>query len=692
MSAARPRAQAGRRRSVALLAPALAIAAVAQAGTIQPWEVWRDPHALARLDPADLVLEASSRCPGGCRYDRSNPGPENPSDNPYPLRWLYRDGAEVVLLDARGAGALTRLWLTTGDGVSRCIDPALRIRMRFDDEATPRVDVPLAALFDGSTAPFTPPLVADRDAASGGYLSLVPIAWRSALRIGLVGADNGPHPCIASGWKPLWYQMQYHTLAPGSVAASFDPAADPAGLRAFLAHAGDDPWHGLLAPQAVGGTLAAGTTLTLAQRSGAGWLRGIRLNVPEAARAAIRLRLTFDGAVTTDVPLADFFASPGGERPARTLLFGEDVGGTLYAWFPMPYADGVQVDLVAAATLAAPVAIGGDLYFEPGTPPSDSGRYHAELSGQCVAAGDLSLYAARGAGKLVGIAARYRADGIASLGYLEGDERAVLDDATAPAWIGTGVEDFYNGGFYFDHGDYALPLSAATRVDADGTGVTAVQRLLLGDALAYTQSLRLAQEAGFAPGLPVPTCLRHVTHAYRSARPSLVTHDRFEIGDAPAAAAHAYVAPPAAVCAPLDALYADEPPTARHATVCRFATGSSRFVLHLRGGDAPPRLRRTFDAGLGMPGSVAGAPAAQIRVDGIVVGHFDPAPAEPLRRWQQQEAPLALVPTPGPIEFEIVPEVGMPAASFSESAWELRGGWVDGLFVDGFDGDGVGEE
>ena len=78
-----------------------------------PWEIWESPARLASLGPSDLVIEHSSHCPQGCRFDRSNAGAEVPLDNPTPQRWLYRDGDEVVLFDERGPGALTRIWMTT---------------------------------------------------------------------------------------------------------------------------------------------------------------------------------------------------------------------------------------------------------------------------------------------------------------------------------------------------------------------------------------------------------------------------------------------------------------------------------------------------------------------------------------------------------------------------------------------------
>src|SRR3954451_15139601 len=114
-----------------------------------PWEIWEAPERIATLDPTDVVLERWSHCLDGCRFDRSNAGFENPADNPYPLRWLYRDLDEVVLFDQRGPGAITRFWVTAGFGVSTCIDPAIRARFYFDGSATPALDIALAALFDG---------------------------------------------------------------------------------------------------------------------------------------------------------------------------------------------------------------------------------------------------------------------------------------------------------------------------------------------------------------------------------------------------------------------------------------------------------------------------------------------------------------------------------------------------------------
>ena len=666
-----------------------ALLAVSAHATGLPWEIWESPSRLATLDAGDVVLERSSHCLDGCRYDRSNRGPEDPADNPYPSRWLYRDGDEAVVFDERGPGAVTRIWLTTGFGVSTCIDPAIRARFYVDGAATPALDVALAAVFDGSTPPFTPPLVSDRTQSSGGYVSHVPIAYAQSLRIALANADNGgTNPCTGNDERLLWFQIQYHRLAPGTVVASFSAGQDFPAWRAFLAHAGDDPWKGMLTSEDASSVLDPGATLDLAARAGPGWLRGIRLRVPRSAYADVTLRLRIDDVAAVDAPLADFFATAAAATiPARGVLAGEDEDGWLYAWVPMPFASSASVQIVAATTMPAPITIDSALSFDGAAVPAAAGRFASTLADSCVDGGDLALYAHRGAGKVVGVSARYRAYGAVTLGYLEGDERATVDDAIAPVWYGTGLEDFYNAGFYFDQGGYALALSGATEIDIDGGGTTAAYRWLLGDALTYAGALRLAQEAGFAPLQPVPTCARTIVHAYRHDRSAVVSYDRFEVGDA-TAVAHAYVPPTGATCTPLSGMFEDEPSTSRTAGVCTYASGSSRFRFQV---DAvsPLRLRRTFDAGSGTPGEIAGAPAAQIRVNGVVAGWFPPAIANPLRRWQEQEVPLDAQVTADLLAIEVVPEFASHAPLFSESAWELRGGWKDFIFGDGFEGASV---
>jgi hypothetical protein len=652
-----------------------------------PWEIWESPARIATLDAGNRVLQRSSHCLDGCRYDRSNAGPAD-QDNFWPARWLYREGDEAIVFDDRGPGALTRIWMTTGFGTSTCIDPGTRVRFYVDGSMLPTVELALAALFDGSTSPFTWPLAGDRLQSSGGFVSHVPIAYAQGLRISLIDADNGGvNPCTGTPERLLWFQFQHHQLVPGTPVVPFVAGLDAPGWRDFLAHAGDDPWNAMLAPQNGSAVLAPTATLELASRSGSGWLRGIRLQLPRVAYALVNLRVRIDGETAIDLPLADFFATPvDADVAPRGVLFGEDASGWLYAWFPMPFAEEAIVELVADAALPAALTIDSSISFDSEVMDPSGVRFRANLVDTCAEGGDITLYAARGAGKLIGISARYRSIAVPpSPGFLEGDERAYVDDATAPAWYGTGIEDFFDGGFYFDQGGFTGPLSGASLVRSGIDERTAVWRLLLDDPLTHARALRLTQEVGAAPWEASPMCVRAVAYAYLQSRPLLVALDAFEIGAAAAAAAHAYAPPPGADCAPIEAQFADEPPTTRIAQVCRYASGSSTFTFRFPEAAPPLQLSRVFDTGAGIPGSIAGAPPARIRVNGIEAGRFPPAMANPARRWQRQSAYLDVDPIPGELQIEIVPEFTAGAAAFSESAWELHGGWVDTIFADAFE-------
>lgn len=660
--------------------------ACAAQGESLPWEIWQSPATLAMLKADDALVMTSSRCPAGCRFDRSNAGGESPLDNPWPLRWLYSDGDEVVLLDEPGPGAITRFWLTTGFGSSSCIDPATRIRFYLDGASVPTIDLPLAALFDGSTPPFTPPLVADRDASSGGYVSHVPIAWAQSLRIGLGNAQGGGNPCTVDGRRLLWYQIEHHRLPPGTVVTSFTAGHDEPVWREFLTHAGDDPWHGLLAPETATLMLTAGADLPVLSRVGSGWLRAIRLHLPRAAYADVGVRVRVDGMVAVDMPLSDFYATgPEAQWPARSVLLGEDAAGWLYAWWPMPYRSSLAVELYGAASLAAPISIDTDLRLDSSPVPAAAGQFSATLGDQCRADGTFVLDQAQGAGKIVGLGARYRADGLVSRGYLEGDEQATVDGASAPVWHGTGVEDLFDGGFYFDHGSFANALTGATEIDSEGNGASAVHRLLLSDALPYTDGLRLVQEAGYSPSQPVPMCARYVVHAYRHRQPLLITYETFEIGDTAAATAHDHVGAPGAQCVSVQGIFEGYAAPSRVALACTSTSGSIHFRFDATGVPRPLRLRRSFDVGGGMPGVTAGSAGARVLVNGAFAGAFAPVAANVPRRWQEQEALLTVPELATVLEIEVVPDYSGQTPWFSESRWALRGGWRDVIFRDAFE-------
>jgi len=91
------------------------------------------------------------------------------------------------------------------------------------------------------------------------------------------------------------------------------------------------------------------------------------------------------------------------------------------------------------------------------------------------------------------------ADGPRTRRHLEGDEHIDVDGRRA--WPGTGTEDLYEGGLYFLHGPFTLPLTGNPihlRAPAGDcrADCTSAYRLLLADAVPFRSSLRFGIEHG----------------------------------------------------------------------------------------------------------------------------------------------------------------------------------------------------
>lgn len=99
--------------------------------------------------------------------------------------------------------------------------------------------------------------------------------------------------------------------------------------------------------------------------------------------------------------------------------------------------------------------------------------------------------------------------------YLEGNDQAFIDDSPTPQINGTGTEDFYQGGWYFNKGAFSDPLTGnptnlSTGPCADGC--TSAYRLMLADAVPFSSSLRFGIQHG--PVNTTPTTYSSTAYWY----------------------------------------------------------------------------------------------------------------------------------------------------------------------------------
>ena len=624
------------RYGIVLIAGLLAVARVSAGAP--PWEIWNDLHSLAEVRPAQRVLLRSSRCPSGCRFDRHSDGD---------WRYIRKDGDEGVIFEESGAGAITRIWMTTGSGVSQPLDPSVRIRIYIDGAEQPVLDLPLPDIFNGSTSPFLPPLVGNRQTSSGGNFSYVPITYREGCRVTVEGTDE----------KLLWYQFNHHRLAePGNI-ESFSLEVDLSDWSQLLESTGQDPWSlaGDLAGSAVLENtlvLAPGDVLNLASFTGPDSLTGLRFWLPEATWPDVELSLVFDGNQQVLLPFSDFFATgTGGRDGTRSVLLGTAVDGSLYAYFPMPFFRNAEVSLRSLATAgSAPVMIDYEIRRANREPSTESALFGAQrwIDNETPIGEDIPLLRLEGEGKWVGLFANLGSVNTASRGYLEGDDRVFLDDSNHPEVYGTGTEDIFNGGFYFDMGPFRQALHGAPyhNLLENGEDETAMYRLMLTDGISFASRIAAGLEGGPTGNLSLRA--RTVAYYYLRPTPGLFQSDVLDLGNPESVAEHDYTLSEPYEIDLLDGLFESEPPMAKQAIGIYRPAGEAHFHLRAVPGARRLRLKRLLDA------DYAGQ-EAEIWVDGTLAGRFPPVDRNSHRRWHEIgiDLPPASVGGNGELDFTI---------------------------------------
>lgn len=637
-----------------------------------PWEVWHDLHSLTEVEPGSRVLLRSSHSPDGTRYDRHSP------DDP---RFIRTNGTEGVIFETEGPGAITRIWMTSGSGTSVPLNPDTRIRFYFDGAAEPALDLTLPALFDGTTPPFTPPLALSRLASSGGNVSYVPIPYADGCRVTLVGTEP----------DTLWFHFTHHALPLGTTVSTFTGAEDLSAWRNLLASAGNDPWPST--PTSVGHhqnhaiVVPPGQSAAVAMPAGPDTITGLWFDAEDSALEQLRIRLVFDGVETVDLPLGDFFWTGHSPQPSvETVLMSRLDDGRFASFWPMPYRASAVMHLEHMGPPDAPNQRLEVAVRTAGRPPGPgAGTFTAFTRSENPTLPDreFEILDAPGRGRLVGLFLDLQSVDSGARHYLEGDAKLHLDRMTAPTWHGTGVEDTFNGGFYFDQGPVSLPLHGAPYVDfaVGEETASAAYRLFLSDGPSYCNGIRWTLENGPGPPTGHFAMRAHaVVFAYTRPAPGCVPVDHIDLGSPESLATHDFVAVPPATPTDLISTFEDGAQTALSASGLIQSDGVWRFTLTVPLDSEGLSIRRLLDAGTQDPGAL-------LCHAGREIGAWPRQPVNTNRRWREIDLRLGSELT-GPLELSIQPlsEPGRDPQSAGFTAFSLElWGTPPPLFADGFE-------
>ena len=241
----------------------------------------------------------------------------------------------------------------------------------------------------------------------------------------------------------------------------------------------------------------AGGTVVLAELDGPGKITSLKMRVESDDARILRraiLKVFYDGHEQPAVwaPVGDFFGTGFGEVEFKSLLYGMTDEG-YYCFFPMPFSKSIRIEIENGSKKPATVTYEITHASLPAerVPP---GRFCAQWRADIGREGSLyTVLETRGRGKFVGFNLSASSVG-GDIGYLEGNEQFVVDGEEQPSTVGTGTEDYFNGGWYYNEGLFTRPLHGLTvKHQARGTfpdaeGITSQFRVQLPDCVPFQES------------------------------------------------------------------------------------------------------------------------------------------------------------------------------------------------------------
>lgn len=248
--------------------------------------------------------------------------------------------------------------------------------------------------------------------------------------------------------------------------------------------------------------IAPGETLTLVDHSGAGivrrwWITIAPRNNVELQRQLI-VRCYWDDETTpsVEVPVSDFFGVGFGQWRDYISLPSNMTSGGYNIYWPMPFRRRARITVENRSKVVA-----DRFYFNVDVEaynalPDSVLYFHAQFRRTATQTGlPVTLLDATGRGHYVGSVLSMQPRRGRGMGYLEGNERVFIDGETTPSVIGTGTEDYFSSGWYFDTGPYSAPFHGATIKDSVSARVSAY-RWHIQDPIPFTRSVRFTIEHG----------------------------------------------------------------------------------------------------------------------------------------------------------------------------------------------------
>jgi len=387
------------------------------------------------------------------------------------------------------------------------------VRMYFDDELVPTIDTNCISIFNNQFSYFDAPFV---DTCAGGQVCYEPISFSESVIIETVNREN-----ISWGDRN-YYQYSYMTYPESFDVNSWadtlspDDQNDRNAAVIIFDNVGQNPDGN--SPTAIEVNLPASvidSNLVLASLSGPGVIRELRIKMPDANDTELKglnLQVFYDGKAVPDIniPVAYFFGAGELRADFNSLPIGADSNDSFYCYWPMPFKDSIKIQLLN--TTALPIDINSaKIEYESKQLDHHTCYLHA-VENTTVKSGDIyhTIVSTTGQGHFMGdLLYVVQAPDYNSFYMLEGDDVIYSDGELVQ--YGTGLEDTYNGGAYYnwvaiqyDEPEGAKPQSATRPL----SGILYVDKLAstsradqyrwrIADCIPFTESIEVNVECRY---------------------------------------------------------------------------------------------------------------------------------------------------------------------------------------------------
>jgi hypothetical protein len=205
------------------------------------------------------------------------------------------------------------------------------------------------------------------------------------------------------------------------------------------------------------------------------------------------LRIYWDDAETPAVesPMADFFGNGLCEATNfASRYFGMSSGG-FFCRFPMPFRTGFRVEVENRDRVCDTDLFANILYQVPEQIPAEAAYFHAQFHTASNPGPDpVEILEAHGRGHFAGCTLAMQAEERNYLSFLEAPEYIYIDDDwERPRICGTGLEDYFLGGWYFREGPFTGPIHGVPSKDTLN-GSVAMYRVHDQDAIHFRRRIR----------------------------------------------------------------------------------------------------------------------------------------------------------------------------------------------------------